>query len=259
MTALTNTWVLTRRELLHTAREPWTLVFGLAFSIMILLMFALLFGGAMNVPGGGAYIAFLLPGMLTLIMMFGLDGTRDAMAKDVQRGVTDRFRSLPISGMAVAGGRVASDMLYAVVELAILGAGGLLLGWRIEASFGAAVLGFLLLLWLRFAMLWVGIFLGIALRGAGGTAAVQVLVWPVGFLSTVFVSAESMPAWLAVVAEWNPISATAAAVRQLFGNPTGVTGGWAADSAVLLAVLWPLLLTAVFAPLSARAYRRLGR
>jgi len=88
--------------------------------------------------------------------------------------------------------------------------------------------------------------------------AVQVLVWPIGFLSGVIVPPETMPGWLATLADWNPISATAAACRELFGNPTGITGGVLADHAMLLALAWPLALTLVFAPLSARAYRRLG-
>ena len=93
--------------------------------------------------------------------------------------------------------------------------------------------------------------------GEGATTAVQVLVWPIGFLSTAIVSAETMPAWLGSVAAWNPLSATATAVRELFGNPTGITGGVLSEHAVALAIGWPLLLSAIFVPLTARAYRRL--
>ena len=106
-------------------------------------------------------------------------------------------------------------------------------------------------------MLWIGIFIGLSFRGEGATMAVQVLVWPIGFLSTAIVSAETMPAWLGAVAAWNPLSATASATRQLFGNPTGITEGPLAEAAVWLALGWPLLITAIFLPLSARAYRRL--
>ena len=116
----------------------------------------------------------------------------------------------------------------------------------------------LLLLWLRFAFLWLGIFLGLIFRGPGATTAVQVLVWPIGFLSAAFVSTETMPAWLGAIAEFNPVSATATAARELFGNPTGVTSGILADHAVL-ATVWPLVITLVFLPLSAFAYRRLRR
>ena len=106
-------------------------------------------------------------------------------------------------------------------------------------------------------MLWIGIFVGLTFRGEGATMAVQVLVWPIGFLSTAIVSAETMPGWLGAIAAWNPLSATATATRQLFGNPTGITEGPLADHAVWLAVGWPLLIAAVFLPLSARAYRKL--
>ena len=150
-------------------------------------------------------------------------------------------------------------MAASILNLAVLLVGGALIGWRIRSDAASAALAVALLLWLRFSLLWIGIFLGLVFRGPGATMAVQVLVWPVGFLSNVFVSPETMPGWLGAVAAWNPISATATATRQLFGNPTGLTSGWMADSALVLAVAWPLVLTLVFLPLSARAYRRLRR
>ena len=113
--------------------------------------------------------------------------------------------------------------------------GGLLIGWRPTTGPAEIAFGVVLLLWLRFSLLWLGIFLGLTFRGTGATTAVQVLVWPIGFLSTVFVSAETMPGWLGVIAEWNPVSATATAARELFGNPTGATSGWLAEHAVLAA------------------------
>lgn len=247
------------RDLLHWVREPWGLIFGLAFNVMLLLMFGFLFGGAIEVPGGGAYIAFLLPGMFALTMLFGLDATMTAMAEDAKRGITDRFRSLPISSASVALGRAIADLANSALSLAVLMVGGALIGWRPTTGPLEIALGVGLLLWLRFALLWLGIFLGLSFRGAGATTAVQVLVWPIGFLSTVFVSSETMPGWLGTIAEWNPVSATATASRELFGNPTGVTGGWLTEHAVLAASVWPLAITAVFLPLAAIAYRRLRR
>ncbi|MDY7086248.1 MAG: ABC transporter permease [Actinomycetota bacterium] len=257
MTAVRAGWVLTQRNLAHWVRQPWAPIFGLMFSIMLLLVFGFLFGGAITVPGGGDYIMFLLPGMVALSMMFGVETTATAMANDARKGITDRFRSLPIGSASVALGRVGADMANSAVELLVLLAGGLLIGWRITSGPGPAVLAVLLLLLFRFAVLWIGIFVGLSFRGEGATMAVQVLVWPIGFLSTAIVSAETMPDWLGAVAAWNPLSATASAVRELFGNPTGLTEGPLADSAVWLALGWPLLITAVFLPLSARAYRRL--
>jgi len=257
MNTLRSGWIITQRDLLHWVRQPWTPIFGLLFSIMLLLIFGFLFGGAMTVPGGGDYLNFLLPGMLTLTMMFGVEATTSAMAADAGKGVTDRFRSMPIGSAAVSLGRVGADMVNSMVELCVLIVGGFLIGWRINSDLGSAAFAVLLLLALRFALLWVGIFLGLAFRGEGTTAAVQVLVWPVGFLSTAIVSAETMPDWLGAIAAWNPISATATAVRQLFDNPTGVSDGPLVEGAVLLALAWPLLITAIFLPLSARAYRKL--
>ena len=208
--------------------------------------------------GGGDYLAYLLPGMFAPSMMFGVEATIAAMTEDAKKGITDRFRSLPMSGVAVPVGRAGADLANSAVQLAVLMGGGLLIGWSAADGLAPALFAVGLLLWLRFAVLWLGIFLGLTFRATGSLMAVQVLVWPIGFLSGVIVPPETMPAWLATLADWNPISATAAACRELLGNPTGITGGVLADHAVLLAVAWPLALTLAFVPLSALAYRRLG-
>ena len=253
-----HSWVITLRDLKHWQREPWTPIFGIAFSIMLLLVFGYLFGGAIELPGGGDYLPYLLPGIFALSMMFGIETTMSSVTDDSKKGVTARFRSLPMSSVAVPLGRAAADLTNSAVQLAVLMAGGLVVGWRVDGSVGAALLAAALLLWLRFAMLWLGIFLGLAFRGEGAMMAVQVLVWPIGFTSNLFVAPETMPGWLAALAQWNPVSATAAACRELFENPTGITDGVLADHAVLLALVWPAVLTLVFVPLAARAYRRLG-
>jgi ABC-2 type transport system permease protein len=257
MTTLRAGWVITQRDLAHWVRQPWAPIVGLLFSIMLLLVFGFLFGGAITVPGGGDYISFLLPGMLAMSMLFGVETTATAMAADARKGITDRFRSMPIGSAAVALGRVGADLTNSAAELLVLILGGLLIGWRISTDPVAAALAVFLLLFLRFAMLWVGVYVGLSFRGEGATMAVQVLVWPIAFLSNAIVSAETMPAWLGAIAAWNPLSATASAVRELFGNPTGITDGPLSGAAVWLALGWPLLLTAIFLPLSARAYRRL--
>jgi len=255
---LRQSWIIVLRDLRHWQREPWTPLFGIAFTIMLVLVFGYLFGGSIELPGGGDYLPYLMPGMFALAMMFGLEGTMSAIANDSKKGVTNRFRSLPISSLAVPLGRAGADLVNSGVELAVLMTGGLLIGWRAGGSWVETLLAVGLLLWLRFALLWLGIFLGLTLRGEGGVMAVQVLVWPIGFLSNVFVSPEDMPAWLGFLAQWNPVSATAAACRELFGNPSGITDGMLAENAVVAALAWPLVLAAVFIPLSARAYRFLS-
>ena len=128
--ALRDSWTVTLRDLGHWRRQPWDLLIGLAFPILLLLMFGFLLGGAIDVPGG--YIEFLFPGMLAVTMAFGLESTMTYVSQDVQRGVTDRFRSLPMSRAAVLLGRATADMLASVVGLAVLLVAGLVIGWRIH-------------------------------------------------------------------------------------------------------------------------------
>ena len=201
---LRQSWIIMLRDLKHWQREPWTPLFGIAFTIMLVLVFGYLFGGSIDLPGGGDYLPYLMPGMFALAMMFGLEGTMTAIANDSKRGVTNRFRSLPISSVAVPLGRAGADMANSAAELAVLMAGGLLIGWRAGGSSAETLVAIALLLWLRFALLWLGIFLGLMLRGEGGVMAVQILVWPIGFLSNVFVSPQDMPAWLGFLAAVEP-------------------------------------------------------
>lgn len=250
---------MTRRDLIHWVRQPFGLIVGLLFPVMLLLMFGYLFGGAMSVPGGGDYREFLIPGMFAMTMAFGLEGTMTSVATDAARGVTDRFRSMPMSPSAVVLGRSIADMLNSALGLAVMVSCGLLVGWRWHGSVGEALLAVALLLGLRFALLWIGIFLGLVVNGPESVVAVQILIWPVLFLSNTLVPPETMPGWLGTISEWNPLSATVAAARELFGNPGWGGESWIAQNSLLMAVVWPLLIFVVFFPLSVGRYRRLSR
>jgi ABC-2 type transport system permease protein len=256
--ALRDGWTVTRRDLLHWRSQPWAFALGLLFPVMIVLMFAYILGGSMVVPGGGDYRDFLLPGMYALTMVFGLEATVTAMTTDLNRGVTDRFRSMPMASSAVVVGRSTADMLNSVAGLLIMVGCGLAVGWRWHEGVGRAAAAIGVLLLLRFAMLWLCIWLALVFQRPEAVNAVLILVWPIGFLSNVYASPEAMPAWLAAVAEWNPLSSTAAAVRELFGNPGFGGDSWIAQHALPMAVVWPLLLIAVFFPLSVRRYRGLS-
>ncbi|HEX6423597.1 MAG TPA: ABC transporter permease [Acidimicrobiales bacterium] len=255
-----DTWTVTRRTLHHWARRPGLFAFGLAFPVFTLAMFGYLFGGAMTVPGGGDYMEFLVPGVLGLSVLFGIEATVLAVTNDAAKGITDRFRSLPMSGAAVVGGRCAADMINAGLGLGALVAAGLAVGWRWHDAGGRTVAALALLLLLRLAFVWVGVYLGLVLKTPEAAVVVQIVVWPLGFVSSGFTSPERMPGWLGAVAEWNPVSSTITATRDLFGNP-GVAqdGSWVATNAQLMAVVWPLVLVAVFLPLAVRRYRGLGR
>jgi ABC-2 type transport system permease protein len=256
--ALADAWTIAGRDLSHWLQQPGVVILGWVFPVMIVLMFGGLFGGAISVPDGGGYFEFLMPGMFAMTMLFGLETTMIAVTTDAARGVTDRFRSLPISAAAVVLGRCIADMLNSVVGLSIMIAAGLLLGWRWHGGIAAALAAVVLLLLLRFALLWFGILIGLIAKGPESAVAVQILVWPVGFLSNVFVDPATMPAWLGAIAWWNPLSATASAARALFGNVGYGGQSWIAQHALLMALVWPALLVAVFLPLSVRAFRRLA-
>ena len=256
---IADAWIITRRDLTHWRLRPATVIMGWFFPVMIVLMFGFLFGGALRVPNGGSYFEFLMPGMFATTMLFGLEATMLAVTTDASRGVTDRFRSLPMSASAVVLGRCLADLLNSIVGLAVVLGVGLLLGWRWHAGLAPALAAIGLLLLLRFALLWVGIFFGLRAKGPESVTSVQILVWPVSFLSNAFVDPSTMPPWLGVCAQWNPLSATTSAIRQLFLNPGWQAGSWSAEHAVLLAMGWPVLLVAIFLPLSVRAYRRLNR
>ncbi|MEU1645047.1 ABC transporter permease [Micromonospora zamorensis] len=255
---LTDSGTLIWRGLARWRRDPGPLIASLGFNILIVLMFAYLFGGALQVPGGGSYREFLMPGMYVMTMVFGISLTTIAVAEDQERGVTDRLRSMPVSPLAPLVARAVADMLFALVTLAVLLLTGLAIGWRAHGGAGATLAAVGLILLLRFALIWVGIFLGLVTRGQTAVVAVQTLEFPLGFLSNAFVAPSTMPAWLGAVAAWNPLSATVGATRELFGNPGWGGDSWAAQHYPWLAVLWPVVLVAVFLPLSVARYRRLA-
>ncbi|UWZ59777.1 ABC transporter permease [Dactylosporangium aurantiacum] len=243
-------WVMTGRELAHLRRAPGQLALTLLFPVLLVLMFAYVLGGGMQVTGGD-YREYLLPGMYAMTMLFGVESTFAAIATDTGRGVTDRFRSLPMAASAQVTGRAVADLLTSALGLLVMLGCGLAVGWRFHDGPAAALTAVALLLWLRFAVLWIGIWLGLLSGNPHLLVAVQILVWPVAFLSSALAAPQDMPTWLGALAHWNPLSATADATRALFGNPGG--------GATWPALLWPAILTAVFMPLSVRQYRRLSR
>jgi ABC-type multidrug transport system permease subunit len=257
--ALVDGWTLTQRGLAHWVRDPGPVIFSLAFNVLIILMFVYLFGGAMKVPGGGDYRDFLMPGMFTMTMLFGIGLTTVAVTADLERGVTDRFRSMPMSSSAVLIGRAAADMMFSVVTLLVIIALALIIGWRSTGTVGQSFGALGLILLLRFALIWIGVFVGLVVTGAEAAFGVQTLEFPIGFLSSAFVATTTMPRWLGTIADWNPLSSTVTATRTLLGSPGFVGYSWVTSHAMLMAIIWPVVLLLVFFPLSVNAFRRLSR
>ncbi len=266
MTALTSAVadgaVVAKRNLIKIKRVPEILVFVLISPIMFVLLFAFVFGGAIDVPGG-SYKEYLIAGILAQTVVFGSTFTGAGLAEDMQKGIIDRFRSLPMSRSAVLVGRTASDIVYNALSITIMALTGLLVGWGIRTSFGEAALGFGLLLLFSYAFSWVMGYVGLLVPSVEviNNASFMVIM-PLTFISNAFVPLESLPPALRTFAEWNPVSAVTQSVRELFGNiPAGMPEptAWPLQNALLYTMIWIVLLIAVFAPLSVRQYKRAAR
>ena len=218
----------------HWVREPQMILWGLLMPVMFVVLFAYVLGSAMMVPGGGSYQEFVMPGMFVQTMAFGIGETMAAVQADNSRGVMDRFRSMPMAPSAVVVGRCAAAMIYSVVSLGIMVVTGFAVGWRWNGTIAEAFAAFGLLLLLRMAFLWIGILLGLKARSAETANSIFGLLYPVTMLSNAFVATALLPTWLGVIAEWNPLSATATATRRAVRQPDGRPdrlGGRARDAA----------------------------
>jgi ABC-2 type transport system permease protein len=258
--SLRDSSVVAWRNLVNIKRNPDFLLSSTAQPIMFVLLFAYVFGGSL---GGEAYREFLIPGIFVQTVAFNSAFTVIGLANDLQKGIVDRFRALPMSRVAVLLGRTSSDLAVSVLTVVIMSLCGLIVGWRLRGSFTEAVLAFLLLLLFSFAMSWVGAFIGLIARSVE-VAQSAGLIWlfPVTFISSAFVPAESMPGPLRAVAEWNPITVTADALRKLYGNPIRVTGpppdSWPYHHAVAYTIASALVIIAVFIPLAVNRYRKVA-
>ena len=252
--------VITRRNLIHIKRMPEMLMDVTVQPVMFVLLFAYVFGGAIAVDAPAGYREWLLAGIMGQTIVFASAIVAIGLTSDLEKGLVDRFRSLPINPAAILLGRSISSLLHSAIGLAVMSVTGLVVGWRIRGSVADAVAGYgLLLLW-GFAMIWLGIVVGSAMRSVEAVQGVMfTTMFPLTFLSNAFAPTERMPTFLRVIAEWNPISSLVQAVRELWGNALGPAPADAAlplQHPIASTVIWCLLLTAVLAPLSVRAFRR---
>ena len=226
--------------------------------LMFVLLFAFVFGGVISVPGG-SYHEYLIGGILVQTIVFGMMGPASSMATDMLEGIVDRFRTLPMSRSAFLVGHIFAELAGMLLAITILSLSGLAVGWTISSSFGDAVAGYALLVLLTFTMIWVGTLLGVLVRSPDAVMGVGfIVVFPLTFIASTFVPVAGLPAGLQEVAEWNPISALAAATRTLFGNPTATPAdaAWPLQHPVLSSVLWCAALLAIVVPATIGAFRR---
>ncbi len=254
---VSDSLALARRNLAHVRQIPEKLLDVTLQPLMFVLLFTYVFGNVIHVPDG-SYREYLIGGILVQTLAFGLAAPATAIATDVKEGIVDRFRSLPMSRSAFLGGHLLAELAAAALGVVVLVASGLVVGWRIHTSPWQAAGGFGVLLLFAVAMLVVGTLLGLLVRSPDAVmGAAFTVVFPLSFLSNAFVPADGLPAGLRTLAEWNPISAVAAACRSLFGNPTALpaNAAWPLLHPVWSAIAWSVALLAVAAPLTHWRYR----
>jgi ABC-2 type transport system permease protein len=255
--ALGDGAVVTKRNLIKIKRVPDLLVFSTISPIMFVLLFAYVFGSGISVPGV-SYKEFLMAGIFAQTVIFGATITGSSLADDMQKGIIDRFRALPMSRSAVLVGRTTSDLVNNVLVLVVMSLTGLLVGWRIHSSFWDALAGFGLLLLFAYALSWGMAVIGLAIRSPEMfNQASFMVIFPVTFIANTFVPTHNMPGPLKAVAEWNPVSALAQAVRELFGNTApGISPpqAWPLQHPFAVSLGWIAVMLVIFVPLAVRRY-----
>jgi ABC-2 type transport system permease protein len=251
--------VVAKRNLIKIKRVPDLLVFSTLSPIMFILLFAYIFGSAIT-GTGTSYREFLIPGIFAQTVIFGATITGAGMADDIQKGIIDRFRSLPMSRSAVLVGRTTSDLLNNCLVVVIMSLTGLIIGWRIRGGVLDAIGAYLLLLAFAYAMSWVMAYVGLIVPTPEVVNnASFMVIFPLTFIANTFVPTTNFPTVLKSIANWNPVSSVTEAERELFGN-TGATSTvphtWPMEHAALYTVLWSIALVAVFLPLSVRRYKK---
>jgi len=255
---ISDVWVLTKRSIARIRREPETLSEVTIQPVMFVLMFAYVFGGAINIPGGGSYHEYLIGGMLGMGLAQTAPGTAVAVVTDMSTGLIDRFRSLPMSRAAVLTARTIADLLTQLIGALVVAGVGLAIGWRVHTSAGDVIEAFALALLFGYAFTWAGVCLGMVLRSPEAAQQTGFVIFlPLTFISSAFVPTQGMPGWLQPIAEWNPLSSLAAACRELFGNPNPAAAVqvWPAQHPELAVLCWSAAMLVVFAPLAVRLYR----
>ena len=251
--------VVARRGLLHMRREPEALADVTIQPVILVVLFAYVFGGAIDVPGGG-YREFLMGGIFAQTLVFGSFGVAMSLASDRNNGAIDRFRSLPMARGAVLAGHALAHLVRGLIPIALMSISGLIVGWRIHSSVGEAIAGYALMAAFSFAVIWLGVLLGSLLPTPEAVQGVGfAVVFPITFIASTFVPVETLPGVLRTVAEWNPVTGIAEALRKLFGNPGVRVQGdvpWPLQHPIEYSIIWTIVIIGVCAPLAVRVYQK---
>ena len=250
--------VVAKRNLIKIKRVPEILIWTTMSPVMFVLLFALVFGESINIPGVD-YKEYLIAGIFAQTVIFGSTFTGAGLAEDITKGIIDRFRSLPMAQSAVLLGRTGSDIAYNATSIFVMTLAGLLVGWRIHTGVLEAAGGFLLLLVFSYAISWIMAWVGLKVSSVEVVQnASFMFIFPLTFVANTFVVIATLPEPLKTFAEWNPVSAVAQAVREAFGN-TGTLPEpevWSLANPVLYTLIWVVIILAIFIPLSIRQYKK---
>ena len=246
---VSDTLIIAERNVIRLTRAPELLIGFTIQPIMFVLLFRYVFGGAIVTPGYD-YVDFLIPGIVVQNTAFGGFATALGLNEDVRKGLIDRFRSLPMSRAAVLGGRTLSDVATNLLSITILTVTGVIVGFTFHTSFLHAIAGVGLLLLFGYGFSWFLAFIGLLVSSPETVNSLGfIVVFPLTFISSAFVPVASMPEGLRTFAEVNPFTVVVDAMRHLWlGAP--------ADNSVWGAVVWSVVIVAVFAPLAVGRYRR---
>jgi ABC transporter DrrB family efflux protein len=249
---LSDIGVMTRRNMLRYIRLPQLLVFNALLNVVLLLLFNYVFGGAIS-TNGLAYIQYFLPGFMVQTVVFGSTQTSVGLAEDLSKGLIDRFRSLPISRMAFITGRVIADAVRYVILISLIVAIGTIMGFRFGNGALPALAGIGLIILFGIALTWVGVFIGMSVRDVE-TAQVAGFVWvfPLVFASSLYVPIATMPSWLQVFANINPVTPMVETVRALSLGGSISTSLWKS-------LVWDGAIILIFLTLALRRYKHIGQ
>lgn len=252
--------VVAKRNLRRMMRIPEVVIFGLVQPIMFVVLFSYVFGGSVAVGGSLSatdYRNFLMAGIFAQTVTFATAGAGAGISDDMNKGLIDRFRSLPMSRGAVLTGRTLADLVQTALTVVVLACVGLLVGWRIHNGVPKMFGAFALLLLLGYAFSWIGALIGLSVRSPeAATSGGLIWLFPVTFVSNAFVDSSQMPGWLQPVADWNPFSATVQACRVLFGNPgVSPSDAWPMQHPVWASLIWSVIIIAAFRTWAVHKYR----
>ncbi|MCX5351626.1 ABC-2 type transport system permease protein [Streptomyces sp. OK228] len=265
MSAVNDSLVIARRNLIRMTRIPEMILFGLIQPIMFVVLFTYVFGGSMQIGNSAdldVYKNFLMAGIFAQTVTFATASSGAGIADDMHKGLIDRFRSLPMARGAVLTGRTVADLVQTALTLFVLAIVALIVGWRPGSmettNFGKILGGFGLLLLLGYAFTWIGALIGLSVRTPeAATSGGLIWLFPVTFISNAFVDSSKMTPWLRHIAEWNPFSATVQACRKLFGDPgLSPSDAWPMQHPVWASLIYSILIIVVFRTLAVRKYRR---